>query len=224
MASMQKKNISSIAINSDTLTEASLASPARDLWAEAKTGMHLLILIDPEMMKSREYQTFISDKNVRSRLSQFTVDELHVADEWGVDLRKDFQDISTIRARLPDHTTFVGLSASIEPGRQYEACVKLMGFRPGYHLEKRDCERHNVALIMRAIKYTCSGVVFLDLDWLIPPGITRASDAPKSLLFVQSIEQGHRVVQYLRSLLPAHLQRDARRLIRHHHSMACPEL
>ncbi|KAF8175498.1 hypothetical protein K438DRAFT_1608608 [Mycena galopus ATCC 62051] len=191
MASMQKKKISSIAINTDTLTAASLASPARNLWAEAKTGVHQLILIGPEMMKSADYQTFITDRNVRSHLGQFTVDELHAADEWGVEFRKDFQDIPTMRARLPGHTTFVSLSVSIEPGCQYEACVKLMGFRPGFHLEKQDCERRNVALVMRVIKYTSSGLVFLDLDFLVPPWITKALDVEKYLLFVQSIEQGH---------------------------------
>ncbi|KAF7377409.1 P-loop containing nucleoside triphosphate hydrolase protein [Mycena sanguinolenta] len=51
----------------------------------------------------------------------------------------------------------------------------------------------------------------------------KASDVLKYLVFVQSIEQGHRIVHYLRSLLPPHLQKDARRLIRHHHSLACPE-
>ncbi|KAK7041262.1 hypothetical protein R3P38DRAFT_2497600, partial [Favolaschia claudopus] len=101
-------------------------------------------------------------------VAQFTVDELHLADEWGADFRKGFQVIPTMRARLPDHTTFVGLSATIEPGRQYAACVRLMGFRPGFHLEKRDCERRNIALIVRVIKYTSSGLVFLDLDFLVP--------------------------------------------------------
>ncbi|KAJ7652479.1 hypothetical protein DFH06DRAFT_1206207 [Mycena polygramma] len=128
-----------------------------------------------------------------------------------------------MRARLPDHVTFAALSASIEPGRQYDSCVKLMGFRPGFHLEKQDCERHNVALIVRRIKYTSSGLEFRDLDWLVSLDLTKASDAEKYLLFVQSIEQGHRIVNYLRSLLPPHLQKYARRLIRHHHSLACPE-
>ncbi|KAK6984416.1 P-loop containing nucleoside triphosphate hydrolase protein [Favolaschia claudopus] len=98
-----------------------------------------------------------------------------------------------------------------------------MGFRPGFHLEKQDCERRNVALIVRVIKHTSSGLIFLDLDFLVPPGIFKASDAPKYLVFVQTIDQGHRLVNYLRSLLPLHLQKDARKLIRHHHSMACPE-
>ncbi|KAJ6455987.1 P-loop containing nucleoside triphosphate hydrolase protein, partial [Mycena vitilis] len=223
VASMLKKNISSIAINSDTLTAAALALPKRELWAEAKTGMHRLVFIGPETLKSAEYKSFIANQNVRSRLAQFTVDEVHAADEWGVEFRTDFQDIPTMRARLPDHVTFAGLSASVEPGRQYDSCVKLMGFRPGFHLEKQDCERHNVALIVRRIKYTSSGLEFRDLDWLVSLDLTKASDAEKYLLFVQSIEQGHRIVNYLRSLLPPHLQKYARRLIRHHHSLACPE-
>ncbi|KAJ7715202.1 P-loop containing nucleoside triphosphate hydrolase protein [Mycena metata] len=221
VASMEKKNISSIAINSVTLTAASLASPRRDLWAEARTGAHRLIFIGPEMMKSADYQAFIADKNVRARLSQFTVDELHVADEWGVDFRKDYQDIPTMRARLPEHTTFLGLSASVEPGRQYEACVKLMGFQRGFHLEKRDCERRNVAFVVRSIKYASSGHEFRDLDFLVRPDLVKASDEPKHLVFIQEIEPGHRLVKYFRSILPAHLRKDAHRLIRHHHSMAC---
>ncbi|KAJ7212960.1 P-loop containing nucleoside triphosphate hydrolase protein [Mycena pura] len=223
VASMLKKNISSIAINSDTLTAAALVLPKRELWAEAKTGMHRLVFIGPETSKSADYQGFIANQNVRSRLAQFTVDEVHAADEWGVEFRTDFQDIPTMRARLPDHTTYVALSASIEPGRQYDNCVKLMGFRPGFHLEKQDCERYNVALIVRRIKYTSSGLEFRDLDWLVSLDLTKASDALKYLLFVQSIEQGHRIVNYLRSLLLPHLQKYARRLIRHHHSLACPE-
>ncbi|KAJ7806318.1 hypothetical protein B0H13DRAFT_1929653 [Mycena leptocephala] len=189
VGSMKKKGLSAIAINSETLTAAALVSLTRDLWTEAKTGVHRLIFIGPEMMKTRDYQAFITDKAVRLRLGQFTVDELHVADEWGI-------EYSDHACRLPEHTTFVGLSASIEPGRQFEACVKLMGFNQlEYHLEKQD----------------------------FPPGIMKALDFPKLLIFVQAIDAGHRVVAYLRGLLPPHLRKDGYRLIRRHHSLACPD-
>ncbi|KAJ7143536.1 P-loop containing nucleoside triphosphate hydrolase protein, partial [Mycena crocata] len=196
-ASMLKKDIPAMAINSETLTAAAIASPPRNLWAEAKTGAWRLILLGPEMMKSKEYQGFITDKNVCSRLGQFTVDELHAADEWGVDFRKDYQDIPTMRARLPNHVVFVGMSASLEPGRQYASCVKLMGFRPNFWLDKGDCERHNVAIFVRPIKYTTSGVEFRDVDWLVPPTITLAADEIKRLVFIQPIDMGHRSTLYL---------------------------
>ncbi|KAJ7090180.1 P-loop containing nucleoside triphosphate hydrolase protein, partial [Mycena belliarum] len=149
VASMQKKNISCVAINSETLTEAALVSPPRDLWAEAKTGVHWIIFIGPETMRKPAYKDFIRNGNVRARLAQFTVDELHVADEWGVEFRVEFQDIPTMRAWLPPHTTFVGLSATIEPGRQFGSCLKLMAFQPGFHLEKQDCERRDITMIVR---------------------------------------------------------------------------
>lgn len=167
---------------------------------------------------------FILDATVRARLGQFTVDEAHLAVEWGVDFRTAYQDISTMRARLPMHTVFVALSASVEPGRQFESCLTTMGFRQGrYHLEKRDCERHNVALVMRTINYTSSTYEFRDLDWLIPETLTKASDVLKRIVFCQAIELGHRLVIYLRKLLPIHIRHLAHKLIRHHHSLNCPD-
>ncbi|KAJ7083314.1 hypothetical protein B0H15DRAFT_802794 [Mycena belliarum] len=174
-------------------------------------------------MRKPAYKDFIRNGNVRARLAQFTVDELHVADEWGVEFRVEFQDIPTMRAWLPPHTTFVGLSATIEPGRQFGSCTKLMAFQPGFHVEKQDCEHRDITMIVRPIKYTSSGLEFRDLDWTVPLDLTKASDVAKLLIFVQSIDGGHRLVLYLRSLLPPHLQNDAHRLIRHHHSLACPD-
>ncbi|KAJ7259741.1 P-loop containing nucleoside triphosphate hydrolase protein [Mycena rebaudengoi] len=221
--SMEQKGLTCLAINSETLTAADLPSAKRNLWAEAKTGAIRAIFIGPETMKSPEYEDFIANPNVRARLAQFTVDEVHVADEWGVDFRKDFQYISNMRAHLPEHTVFLALSASVEPGRQYDACVKLMGFGPNFHLEKRDCERRNVSMIVRQIEFTHSGHEFRDFDWTIPADLEKASDAPKMLGFCQAIDLGHRLTHYLRTLLPPHLQKDARRLVRHHHSLQCPE-
>ncbi|KAJ7230880.1 P-loop containing nucleoside triphosphate hydrolase protein [Mycena rebaudengoi] len=221
--SMEQKGLTCLAINSETLTAADLPSAKRNLWAEAKTGAIRAIFIGPETMKSPEYEDFIANPNVRARLAQFTVDEVHVADEWGVDFRKDFQYISNMRAHLPEHTVFLALSASVEPGRQYDACIKLMGFGPNFHLEKRDCERRNVSMIVRQIEFTHSGHEFRDFDWTIPADLEKASDAPKMLGFCQAIDLGHRLTHYLRTLLPPHLQKDARRLVRHHHSLQCPE-
>ncbi|CAK5263211.1 unnamed protein product [Mycena citricolor] len=220
---MQKKGITCLAINSETLTAALLMEPPRDLWAMARSGLYRLVCLGPETLKSSQFDEFILDGNVRARLGLFAVDELHLGDEWGADFRPDFRVIASMNARCPEHTTHLGLSASIEPGRQLRACIRLMGLRPGYHIEKKDCERHTISLFMRPIKYTTSGLVFRDLDWLVPQELDRPSDVPKRLVFVQSIEQGHRVVLYLRTLLPRHLKPMAKTIIRHHHSLACPD-
>jgi Helicase conserved C-terminal domain len=67
------------------------------------------------------------------------------------------------------------------------------------------------------------GYEFHDLDWLIPPDLTKASDLPKRLVYCETIEMGHRLTVYLRSLLPPHLRKDGCKLIRHMHSLNCPQ-
>lgn len=221
---MKKKGLSAIAINSDTLAAAELERPRRNLWAEAETGQHQIVLFGPETMHSRQYNSLIVNPATRRRIAHFCVDEAHLGDEWGVDFRTSYKITTTMRVRLPEWTTYLALTASAEAGRQMDSIIHMIGFRRGlFHLEKRDCERHNVSIIIREVKYTCSGYEFRDLDWLIPPDMTKASDLAKTILYCEAIELGHRIVIYLRKLLPAHLQKHAHTLIRHIHSLNCPE-
>ena len=212
--------MSAQAINAETLAEAGLAG--RDIWAEAKTGMYQILLFSPETTATDEYDAFIHDEVARPRIGYFVIDEIHLVYEWGPEFRPLYQTLFTMRARLPEWTVFVGLTATLEPGRETDAIIKSVGFKANFHFEKRDCERHNVDLIIREIKYPCTGHEFRDLDWLIPPGITKASDLPKQLVYCETIEMGHRLTLYLRSLLPPHLRKDGRKLIRHMHSLNCP--
>lgn len=213
-----------MAINGETLAAAEHTNPKRNLWTEAQNGQHQVIFLGPENMKTRQFDEFIKIPSIRNRLIQFTVDELHLLNEWGMDFRTSYQEVSTMRARLPSHTVFVGLSASIEPGQQFDSCIRAMGMQPKrYHLEKRDCERKNVALVLRPIKFASSTYDFRNLDWLIPSTITKAYDVPKRVVFCQSIELGHRLVTYLRRLLPARLHAISHQLVRHHHSLNCPD-
>jgi superfamily II DNA helicase RecQ len=143
--------------------------------------------------------------------------------QWGPEFRPVYAILATMRARLPEWTVFVGLTATLEPGVETDTVIRSVGFKDSFHFEKRDCERHNVDLIIREIKYPYTGHDFHNLDWLIPVDITRVSDLPKRLLYCETIEMGHRVTMYLRSLLPTHLSKDARRIVRHMHSLICSE-
>jgi len=64
----------------------------------------------PEMLRSPEFSEFLLEEAVRCRLGQLTVDEVHPLDEWGADVRVAYQEISTLRERLPDHTATIALS------------------------------------------------------------------------------------------------------------------
>ncbi|KAF8240377.1 hypothetical protein L208DRAFT_1232820, partial [Tricholoma matsutake] len=94
VANLEKEGIPALAINSETLAAAKLSMPVRDLWEEARTGQHHVILIGPETMQTSQYNSFILNTNVHARLWQLTVDKVHLVDEWGVDFRTPYQDIS----------------------------------------------------------------------------------------------------------------------------------
>ena len=211
VSSLQKKSVSALAINSETLAAAVLEG--RNIWAEAATGKYQILLFSPETTATDEFDTLINHECACPRIGYFVIDEIHLVYEWGPEFRPLYATLATMRARLPEWTVFVGLTATLEPGRETEVVIQSVGFKDTFHFEKRDCERHNVDLIIREIKYPCTGHEFRDLDWLIPIDITKASDLPKRLVYCETIEMGHRLTLYLRSLLPAHLRKHGHQLI-----------
>ncbi|KAF7983684.1 hypothetical protein HWV62_19595 [Athelia sp. TMB] len=219
---LENKGVSALVINSESLARASLKG--RDLWAEARTGRYQMVLCGPETtVKNEAFDAFIEDPETRTRLGCLIIDEIHLIYAWGPDFRKSFGTLGSLRARLPEHTVLVGLTATLEPGRETEAVIQSACFKSTYHFERRDCERRNVEIIFREIKYNVSGYEFRDLDWLIDRGLLKASDILKCIIYCESIELGHRVTLYLRSLLPPHLRKDARKIIRHMHSVYCAQ-
>ncbi|THG93323.1 hypothetical protein EW026_g7882 [Hermanssonia centrifuga] len=219
---LAKLGITAAAINADTLAAARLKQPNYSLWEQAKEGKYQIIFLSPEMLASPSFRAFIDTPDVRLRLGLFCVDECHLVDEWGADFRKPYASISSVRPWLPEWTSLVALTATLEPGRQTDAVTQLLGFRKNdYFFEKRNCERRNVDIVMRTIQYPFSTEGFRDLDWLIPANIHRTSDIPKTLLYCESIDFGSRVVKYLRTLLPNNLQHDKDRIIWHMHSLNC---
>ncbi|KAH9829868.1 P-loop containing nucleoside triphosphate hydrolase protein [Rhodofomes roseus] len=217
-----EKGVSSVVINRDTLGDAS--RDGRDLWNEVKACRYRVITLAPETLGSEAFRRVINDPEFRRRWRVFVMDEAHLCDLWGADFRKAFSDVWTIRSRAPEHVAFMALSASVEPGRQTAQVLRCLGFRRGrYHMDRRDCERININIIFRDVQYAYSGYDFRDLDWLVPENMTKAGDVPKRLVFCETIELGHRVTLYLRSLLPAHLKRVSNIVIRHIHSMNCPD-
>jgi hypothetical protein len=111
----------------------------------------------------------------------------------------------------------------LKPGLETDTVIRSVGFKLNFHFEKHDCEHRNVDFIIREIKYPCTRYEFHDLDWLIPPDLTKAFDLPKRLVYCETIEMGHQLSIYLRSLLPPHCFKDGCKLICHMHSLNCPQ-
>jgi superfamily II DNA helicase RecQ len=125
VSSLQKKGLSAQAINVETLAEAGLAG--RDIWAEAKTGMYQILLFSPETTATDEYNTFIHNEVAQPRIGYFVIDEIHLVYELGPKFHPLYQTLFTMRARLPEWTVFVGLTAMLEPGWETNTIIRSVG-------------------------------------------------------------------------------------------------
>ncbi|KAI0683961.1 P-loop containing nucleoside triphosphate hydrolase protein [Cytidiella melzeri] len=174
---LQRLGITAVAINRDALNTAESAPEPYDLWAAVKDGTFNIVLLSPEMLKSKRFKEVIQYANVRSCLGLFCVDECHLIDEWGADFRQAYGLIAETIPWLPTWTARLGLTATLEPGRQTDVVMKALGFHDSnFFLDRRDCERHNVDIIFRPVEYTSTTDEFHDLDWLIPPNVNSAAE------------------------------------------------
>ncbi|TFY75471.1 hypothetical protein EWM64_g8541 [Hericium alpestre] len=217
---LKNKGLTAIVINAEKIEEAKTKS--RNLWDEAKSGQYQIITLSPEMLKSQEYSVLNNDPYFRQHWCILVVDKAHLVDHWGTDFRKAYADIWALRSHGPEHLTLVAMSASMERGGQMTQILQRLGYRENaFHLDKRDCQCHNVDLIFRTVQFTSTGFEFHDLDWLVPEDLASASDVPKCIVYSDTIETGHRITVYLQGLLPSHLQSSGTNLVCHMHSMNC---
>ncbi|KAI0314696.1 P-loop containing nucleoside triphosphate hydrolase protein, partial [Amylostereum chailletii] len=193
---LQKRGIKILVINSETRHEAE--GQRRNLWKEAAEGLYQVVALSPELLRTAEFDVLVKTKSFRLKWTNLAVDESHLTDEWGGDFRPLYEDIYSVRSRGPDHLCVIALSATVEPGPQTTRIMNHIGFRPKAHyLDRRDCERLNMAIIFRDVKFSFSGFIFWDIDWVIPVGIQSSTDIPKTLLYCETIDLGHRVTTYL---------------------------
>ncbi|TFY76679.1 hypothetical protein EWM64_g7331 [Hericium alpestre] len=221
-SNLKNKGLTAIVINAEEIEEAKTKSC--NLWDEAKSGQYQVITLSPEMLKSQEYSVLNNDPYFWQHWHVLVVDEAHLVDHWGTDFRKAYADIWALRSRGPEHLTLVAMSASVERGEQMTRILQCLGYHENaFHLDKRDCQHHNVDLIFCTVQFTSTGFEFHDLDWLVPEDLASASDVPKCIVYSDTIETGHCITVYLRGLLPSHLQSSGTNLVCHMHSMNCPK-
>ena len=81
VSSLQKKGVSALAINSETLAAAVLEGC--NIWAEAATGKYQILLFSPETTATDEFNTLINHECVCPCIGYFVIDKIHLVYEWG---------------------------------------------------------------------------------------------------------------------------------------------
>jgi len=165
----------------------------------------------------------------RDKLGAVVVDEVHLLAEWKV-FRPAFKNWSWFRALIPTNVSIAACTATLAVGTHYKSILNAMGFveqslssNANFKLIKLDTERYNIALHIRRLEYSVSGWKFPDLEWLILECEGKETTLwPKTIIYYEQIDLGHRVVHALRKLLPHSLGQRANTIIRHVHSLRCP--
>ncbi|KAL1671144.1 P-loop containing nucleoside triphosphate hydrolase protein [Schizophyllum commune] len=170
-------------------------------------GEFRVVLLSPEMLASKPFtDCVLRNQRFTRRIYSVIVDEAHCISFWGAEFRKCYGSIGFIRAFLPRDTPVIALSATLTP-RVTRTVVDTLQLnrsppRPYLHLNIGN-DRPNVSLIVRPMHHPMN--TYNDLDFVIPPNISRAEDIPKTWIYADSITTGQEIIHHLHNLLPEHL-------------------
>ena len=215
--SSTSKGLPAVAINEDSLREAASQTPPRDLFKEALEWKWALVIVSPEMLVSPGFNHVLANHSFQQHLSLVFIDECHLVDEQGSDFRPSYKLIGLLRSRTSTRIPWVGATATLAPGKPFNAVTESLGFHVGHYTHHAlPIDNHQICYIPKILQYPVSGTSFLDLAWLIPPSIASPSEITKTLIFCETIKLGSRVCNFLWRLLPQSLRRNKSILLPYH--------
>ncbi|KAH9943515.1 P-loop containing nucleoside triphosphate hydrolase protein [Amylocystis lapponica] len=203
--------LTTLVINADTIEQARHAH--RDLWAEARSGV-AAILLAPEQLKTKGFDSLIADKAFQSRVIAMGVDEVHLLVTWGAQFRPAFRQIGHMRLRLSSNPILIGLSATLRCGPPFLAVCGFLGLREGTcHFIRRSNARYDIRLLFRDMESGRRAMEFPELAWVL-------SGERNIIIFCSTIALGFRVTAYLWKIA-SHLP-DRARCIRMYNALNWP--
>lgn len=200
-------NLTALAINEDTLAAA--RDKQRNLWRECIKDTSI-ILVSPEQLVSRPFDTLLQNRTFSSRLCALGIDEVHLVQDWGdPSFRGAFRRIALVHARMPPGTVLIGLTATLLAGPETTELLQTLGLTPGsFFFQRRSNLRRDVKDIYRVLRHGLSGWNFPDLDWV-------ATSDRKTLIYCGNFSLGFRLRMYLH-------QKNPQKIIRIYNSMSFP--
>lgn len=162
------------------------------------------------MIMNPRFDEVLRSKYVSKRLRYFAVDEAHLVIEW-MNFRQKFLSIWLLRNRFVGLVTWLGLTATVEPTREFPELAGSLGFNLNKTTVIRlPLDRRTIALAPRFQQHPQSDTEFLDLSWVVPKDATRVSDIPVTVIFVDELKQVDNLHTYLVQLLPNSIKGPAR--------------
>ncbi|KAJ3768695.1 P-loop containing nucleoside triphosphate hydrolase protein [Lentinula raphanica] len=182
--------IPSLAINEDTLKAARVRG--EDLYALAQKTDLRCLLLSPEQLSSKPFNTILANPQLYSRIVALNIDEIHLILSWGKPgFRTAFRDIGNALMRLPRWTTLTGVTATLPAGTDTIRLMEVLGLRAGsFVFTRRSNYRPELQIIFRFLRHGLQGWTFPDFDWLL-------ESRRKTIIYCRTISLAFRLYVYL---------------------------
>ena len=137
-----------------------------------------------------------------TRIRGYIVDEGHIITQWGSDFRRAYAELDKLRAMVPPDVPFYVTSATMPPEvlQEIQRTLHIDPHR-SFHLNLGN-DRPNVTQEMRIIR---NATDFSALDFIVE-GAQTPDELPRTLIFVNKIDDTQLAWKRLQEILPVHLR------------------
>ncbi|KAK7025402.1 hypothetical protein VNI00_016039 [Paramarasmius palmivorus] len=202
-ASARKYGIRALALTEDTVRNAALESPRRDLFVELATGEDVrLAVMTPQMLFGTRMKKLLDEPKFKTLIRWMLIDEADLAEEKEGPFGGPYRALSAMRHTLPSRTVWAAVTGSATPS-QSESLAKVYGFCGDYVNARYNLDRPNIKYVPRFFQHAYSGNTFLDLSFLIPFTVNSPHDIKQTIIYAPTIKVGYAVMIFLDRLLPA---------------------
>ena len=156
------------------------------------------------MKPNGPFERILKNPLFGSRIISIVIDEAHCLTNWG-EFRPEYRELGRLRYILSDHVPLLVTSATLTKVMISDTMRLLHMHRDKMVIIHRSCDRPNITIGVRKIKYALSS--YADLAFLVPDGYKLGDPPPpKFLIFFDDITESINATRYLRRRLPLGLR------------------
>ncbi|KAI0681656.1 P-loop containing nucleoside triphosphate hydrolase protein [Cerioporus squamosus] len=198
-ARFQKMGLEAIALNGETHTPEVLKKVAK--------GAYSVILVGPKLLTGEEsaLRDLLSQPQFNKKVLGLVINEAHCICQWGGDFRKEYSQLSIVRALLSALMSVFVTSATMTP-LVLSNTWKSVQIDPekSFFLNLGN-DRRNIAW---HVEYMTAGKADLEcLQLLIPEDAETLTCLPKTMVFFDNIFQSQKAHRWLLERLPARFRK-----------------
>ncbi|KAJ3516039.1 hypothetical protein NLJ89_g1382 [Agrocybe chaxingu] len=198
------REITTFGLRAVSVTAESLLAASREgrnLFQEIRQCLWSIVLMSAERLASHDFEMILQDETFQKNLVLFGIDETHLLVPWGKDFREAYSRISALRLRLPKHTSFVAVTATLSKGDDYKDLLKELKFKSNeIACIRLSSEQLNIRTVFLNLSHTLGRYTFPDISWVFRQGV-------KAVVFCSTIDLCFHVAVYGWSLYPEGVQR-----------------